>query len=364
LAIIGHRICFCTPGFPVLLLAQKVQINILKKIIKIRFQNGINKEIVERDILNELKEDYIFEESDKPDFIFFGPYGNDIPQPGNYIRIGYFCENMLPDFRTCEWAFGVMAEEKINNPRYRRIQWHGLDPQKLVKPAEYDAEAILRSKKHFCNFLYSHKVPYREEFFRQLSKYKKVDAPGRSMNNMPSIDEKYKGDLWQRKRQFLSEYKFTVSFENYIYPGYQTEKLYDPMQADSLPIYCGDPLIGNIFNTKSFINAPDYLQPSNKKRVKWLEDKSQPDFKDMLPSFYTAPGNRIKRKLKTIGRELKMRYQFQRMFDFSPLISRIIELDKDDSKYLAVLKQPWFKNNTPPANASLKEHWIKIFSGN
>ncbi|MGZ4000586.1 MAG: hypothetical protein ACXVIY_08160, partial [Mucilaginibacter sp.] len=124
------------------------------------------------------------------------------------------------------------------------------------------------------------------------------------------------------------------------------------------------PLIGNIFNTKSFVNAPDYLQASGKKRVKWLEDKSQPDLKDMLPSFHNSFGSRVKRKLKTIGRELKMRYQFQRSFDFRPLIDRVIELDKDDSKYMAVLKQPWFKNNTPPANVSLKEHWIKIFSGN
>jgi hypothetical protein len=334
----------------------------LRRVIKIKFQNGINQEIAERDILNELKDEYTFEQSAEPDFILFGPYGNDIPGPGNYTRIGYFCENMLPDFSACEWAFGVMAEEKINNPNYRRIQWHGLDPRRLLKPAGYDVEGILKSKKYFCNFLYSHKVPYREEFFRQLSRYKKVDAPGRSMNNMSSIDERFQGDLWERKRLFLSEYKFTISFENYIYPGYQTEKLYDPMQAGSIPVYCGDPLVGNLFNTKSFINTPDYLQVSSGSRVKWLEEKSQPDLKDMLPSFYKGPAFRIKRKLKAIGRELKVRYQFQRLLDFGPLIDRIMELDRDDTKYLAMLKQPWFKNNSVPAGTSLKGHWMHIFN--
>lgn len=334
-----------------------------KSVIRINFQNGITKSIAEREILNELTGDYTFEESDNPDFILFGPYGMDIPKPGKYARIGYFCENIIPDLSICEWAFGVMTEDKISSPIYRRIQWHGLDPQRLIKPADVDTDAILGQKKHFCNFLYSNPVPYREEFFRQLSKYKKVDAPGRSMNNMPAIDDRYPGDKWESKRNFLSEYKFTIAFENYVYPGYQTEKLYDAMQAYSIPVYCGDPLIGNIFNTQSFINAPDYIKTSGSGLVDWLEGKSQMDFKDMLPSFYKSPYYRMKRKAKAIGRRLKMKQQFSNL-DFTPLIERIIELDKDDAQYTAMLKQPWFINNQPPANASLKAHWIKIFTGN
>jgi len=312
-------------------------------------------------ILNELVTGFDFIESADPDFIIFGPYGNDLPPKGNYTRVGYFCENIKPDLSICEWAFGVPREEEINDPRYKRIQWHGLDPQLLVKPGIINADEILKQKKHFCNFLYSHPVPYREEFFRQLSKYKKVDAPGKSMNNMENIDSLYKGNIWQRKRQFLSSYKFTIAFENYVYPGYQTEKLYDAMQANSLPIYCGDPFISDIFNTASFINTPDYIKTDNSSFVNWLQHKSQLNFKDILPSYHKGPRHRVRRKLKTIGRELKMRYQFQKL-DFSPLIDRIIELDNDDDKYISVLQQPWFINNKPPVNASLKNHWMKIFN--
>jgi alpha(1,3/1,4) fucosyltransferase len=330
----------------------------LKKKINIRYQNGINKQIAESDILSELLNDYEFIESEHPDFILFGPYGNDIPQPGNYTRIGYFSENMWPDMAVCEWAFGIPHERDINHPKYKRIQWHGLDPQKLVKPAGYDAEAIYAGKKHFCNFLYSHHVPYREEFFKQLSKYKKVDAPGKSMNNMPSIDTLYTGSIWERKRQFLSEYKFTIAFENYVYPGYQTEKLYDAMQTNSVPIYCGDPLVGDIFNTNSFINTTDYIKTGDGGIVKWLEKTSQPDFNDMRPAFYTDPASRIKRKIKIIGRQAKMNIQFK---NFDRLIQRIIELDKDNDQYIKMLNQPWFNNNTPPTNASAKSRWIEVF---
>ncbi len=73
----------------------------MPRLIKIKFQNGINSNIARHDILNELNEDFLFEESDQPDFILFGPYGNDIPPPGNYTRIGYFCENIKPDLSIC-----------------------------------------------------------------------------------------------------------------------------------------------------------------------------------------------------------------------------------------------------------------------
>src|SRR5207249_8371440 len=52
-----------------------------------------------------------------------------------------------------------------------------------------------------------------------------------------------KGDMWQRKRAFISQYKFTIAFENSSYPGYHTEKILDPMMVDSLPIYWGNPCI-------------------------------------------------------------------------------------------------------------------------
>ncbi|MEO6852042.1 MAG: glycosyltransferase family 10, partial [Mucilaginibacter sp.] len=306
-------------------------------------------------------DDFIFDETGDPDFIIFGPYGIELPPPGNYTRIGYFCENIIPDLTTCEWAFGCMPEETINDPKYKRIQWHRLDPQSLIKPVDYNVQEIFGQKKYFCNFLYSHKVPYREEFFKQLLRYKKVDAPGKSMNNMQSIEEIYKGDKWEIKKQFLSQYKFTIAFENYVYPGYQTEKLYDAMQSDSIPVYCGDPFIGKIFNTDSFVFAPDYIDTNNSSFVNFLEKYSQLDFKDILPRYYNNPFYRVKRKLKDVGRQAKMKYQFQKL-DFTKLIDRIVELDQDDNKYMEVLQQPWFNNNQPPSNAALKPRWMEIFN--
>ncbi|MFD2161020.1 glycosyltransferase family 10 domain-containing protein [Paradesertivirga mongoliensis] len=333
--------------------------------IKLKCINGINYSDAISDILFEVSDVFDFEESlTDPDYIIFGPYGNDLPPKGNYTRIGYFCENIIPDLSVCEWAFGVPREEEINHPKYKRIQWHGLNPKALIKQIDdNDLDRIVCSKTKFCNFLYSHKVPYREEFFRQLSRYKKIDSPGKSMNNMSSIDSMYQGNIWERKKQFLSDYKFTIAFENYCYPGYQTEKLYDAMQCSSIPIYCGDPYIHEIFNTESFINTSDYIKIDQGKLLNLIERNAQFNFTDIRPMFFYQPQHRLQRKFKSLLRELKMFWQFNKL-NFSPLIDKIIEIDTNPDLYIQMLKKAWFKDNNTPRKLSTKDRWLEIFSIN
>ncbi|MDQ7947329.1 MAG: glycosyltransferase family 10 [Pedobacter sp.] len=333
----------------------------MPKQIKLKCQNGLSFKHVVADVLADLDE-FEFIESEHPDFIIFGPYGDDLPPPGDYVRIGYFCENITPDLDICEYAFGIPSEREINDPKYKRIQWHGLNPNSLIKNlSDNDIDEIISQKTKFCNFLYSNTVAYREDFFRQLSKYKKIDAPGRSMNNMPSIDTLYQGDIWDRKRAFLKEYKFTIAFENYAYPGYQTEKLYDAMLVNSLPIYCGDANIQEIFNPKSFLNARDYVAITNNGLIKFLERVSQQDFTDYRPQFKTSLAQKAIRKFKTMGRAIKMKYEFNHL-DFSPLIDRIIEIDRNEDLYISYLKQPWFNNNEVSSKLKTRDQWMKIFN--
>jgi len=334
----------------------------MRKKIYIQFKNGINFEIAQKEILSELQDEFEFiEETENPEFILFGPYGNDIPQKGDYTRIGYFCENITPDLSVCEWAFGVPREESVNNAKYHRIQWHGFDPSHLIKKMDdNEIDKIISEKNKFCNFIYSNKVPYREAFFKQLSKYKKIDAPSKSMNNMPSIDSQYSGTVWERKRQFLNQYKFTIAFENYAYPGYQTEKLYDAMLVNSLPIYCGDLHIDDVFNTKSFLNCPDYVDLRNNWLVRTLETKGQRNFVDIRPQFFKSPKNRIDRKLKTWCRNLKMKLQFNQL-NFTPLIEQIIEIDNDADLYIKYLKEPWLNPRYSLSESPSKQRWKLIF---
>jgi len=329
----------------------------VKKLIKIKFTNGLDFTTGLRDILSCIAHEYDFVDSKDPDFIIFGPYGNDIPQKGNYVRIGYFCENFIPDLSICEWAFGVPYAEEIKNSKYMRIEWHGFNTNQLIKK-DVDVDRIISQKTKFCNFVYSNPVPFREKFFERLSKYKHIDAPGKSMNNMPSLDANRQGDIWQRKQSFLSDYKFTIAFENYSYPGYNTEKLLDPMLVNSLPIYLGNPSIDRHFNTKSFINSHEYITSNNSWAVNFLESNCHPDFEDVRPAIFNSFPNKIKRKVKIIGRNLKTNCQY---VNFDDLIDYIIQVDRDEQLYTNHLLEPWFHHNKPPSNQAVINRWREIF---
>ena len=329
----------------------------LKKIY-LKFTNGLTFATGVREILSPLIDEYDFVENQSPDFVIFGPYGNAIPPAGGPVRIGYFCENMYPDMSICDWAFGVPYEEDVGHPRYMRIQWHGLAPSDLIKRCVDSPDQLIENKTRFCNFLYSNRVPYRERFFRELSKYKHIDAPGFSMNNMANIDAYYNDDRSLKKRRFLEQYKFTIAFENYSYPGYHTEKILDPMLAGSLPIYFGNPNIDKHFNSRSFVNAHEYVRGRCMPLAKVLEHWAQPSFTG-TPNPSDVPG-RLLRRMKGEGRKAKMCLE---CWDYGALIEHIVRMDQDNDLYLSYVAQPWFVGNLPPSNEETLSRWRQIFEG-
>lgn len=90
------------------------------------------------------------------------------------------------------------------------------------------------------------------------------------------------------KLSFVRNYKFTIAFENSAVPGYTTEKLIEPIIANSLPIYYGNPLVYLDFEPGSFV----YLDSED---------------------------------------------------DIVRVIEEVIELDNDNDKYLAILNSEKFK---------------------
>lgn len=250
---------------------------------------------------NLLKENFDVEISNNPDYLFFSLFGNQHQQI-NCKKIFYTGENVAPPLGYCDYSFSF---DYLGDPRNYRL------PHYLLYDGYYDLQnpkSIGKNlaKRKFCNFVVSNgNCDIRNSFFTKLSKYKKVDSGGRFMNNI--------GGPVQNKRQFQSEYKFTISFENNAYrpehPGYTTEKIMEPMTVNSMPIYWGNPEIGKEFNTKSFVNY----------------------------------------------------YDFQSEDD---LIGYIIELDKNEDKYLEKLNQPWFTDNNIPNDnkiESIKSFLYKIF---
>jgi len=251
---------------------------------------------------NLLKEEFDVEISNNPDVLFFSVFGNQ-HQSYQCKKVFYTGENVAPPLGYCDYSFSFDYLDDVRN--YRLPHYLLYDGYYELARTKVIEESMVNRK--FCNFVASNgNCNDRNSFVQELSKYKKVDSGGRFMNNI--------GYAVPDKRKFQSEYKFSVAFENNAYrpqhPGYTTEKIMEPMTVNSIPIYWGNPLINKEFNQKSFVNFYDFN-------------------------------------------------------DINKMIEYIIELDKDDTKYLEMLNQPWFTGNSIPDNNKLeniKSFLYKIFN--
>lgn len=322
------------------------------KLIKINFKNfweGFDPE--DNLFTNLLAEKYAVVVSDNPDYMFYSVYPEEkvsisisskgdflrkispklhtslrkiyvklknkkkvisVPQ-GDFVKILYTTEDVRPNMDECDFAFSPF--QNINHPRHFEVPVHLICDyyftDKLIFPMERGVDP---KKTKFCNFIYSQEILFRNDFFKQLSKYKYIDSPGMCMNNMKSITmesprDSRGSDKWAlEKLKFLNQYKFTIACENTMDHPYTTEKLVHPFLVNSVPIYIGNKNVGRDFNTKSFINYGDF-----KNMEEFIEHIKKVDSDDELymqylkqPIFNTreqydfARTKRIANKLKEI----------------------------------------------------------------
>ncbi|MBI2716579.1 MAG: hypothetical protein HYX37_19360 [Rhizobiales bacterium] len=325
---------------------QKVRIAIA------RFWAGATAQEVIDTLLPDLQPYFEFDVSAVPQVLLYGPYTGEMPK-GRFIKVFIGCENVRPMMSECDWAFGVLHEEYLRHPRYMRFMRWG-DDSHLIQSKKNWSE-VLNSKKRFCAFLYANKVSYREAFFRALSRYKPVDAPGRSMNNMPGIDPVPGRIDWKAKVKFLRAYKFVIAFESGSRPGYNTEKLTHAIEADCVPIYWGDPEIGRSFNVRRFINAHDYLPKPRRFMPRLPYAPHSLRSQDRLTLF-----DRAARKINSVVGEIEQRAWALTGFD--ALVERVIALDRNDELYLQHLHEPFLIGNKPLDRSSWVTRWREIFA--
>lgn len=189
-------------------------------------------------------------DEENPEYVIYSTYGTKFLKYKHAVRILYIAENVRPNFMECDFSIGFDYESyKGKNLRYPLYVMYGFIPQLLEKKNPY---LILENKPLFCNMVVSNaSCKKRLEFFHILNSLKKVDSGGRVLNNI--------GSPVSDKMAFISQYRFSMAFENSSYPGYTTEKIFEPMKVNSIPLYWGNERIGEEFNEKSFINIHSYL---------------------------------------------------------------------------------------------------------
>ncbi len=255
-------------------------------------------------LIRALRRWYDVQFSDRPDYLFFGDDRARTHRGYDCIKIYVPLENRVPNFRYCDYAFSYRY---LDDPRNIRLPYYVFcgAPELLVKQAD-EAEHLLATKTKFCAVVIGNRntkrTSRRLRFFEKLSRYKPVDSGGRFLNNI--------GGPVRDKVAFLRDYKFHVCFENASSPGYVSEKIVHAMQARSLPVYWGSPRIGEEFNPRSFLQVTEEMS-----------DESA--------------------------------------------IEQIITLDRDDARYLALAREPYFHQNVPNEfydPERLRPQFEKIFS--
>lgn len=208
------------------------------------------------------------------------------------VRLFYTAENVRPDFATCDAAMSFCRDlvdaRHLRVPNYVGTQRaFGFDDDALLHPPP-DPAAARRGKTRFCAYVQGNSTPFREDFVSKLSRYKRVDCAGPSLNNTGfTVGRAEKYDLY-------GESKFAVTFENEATVGYTSEKLPDALLAGCVPIYWGDPTVHLDFNPGAFLHLRDFASADD-------------------------------------------------------LVERIVELDRDDAAYEAILAAPRYLGGVRPA---------------
>ncbi len=198
-----------------------------------------------------LRQRYQLDFESEPSFVLFSNYGREHTMY-DCVRIFYSMENERPGDRVCDFS---MTFDHCDDSSHLRVPYYlmhaDLAPLLPRWPQGISRSALLAIKTEFCCFIHSN--PFgsrRNQFFRRLSRVKKVASAGRYRNNV--------GQVVGDKLQYMRRFKFAFAFENEGHPGYTTEKLTDAFLAGAVPIYWGNPRVAEEFNSRAMLCRHDF----------------------------------------------------------------------------------------------------------
>ena len=155
-------------------------------------------------------------------------------------------------------SMGFDSSEAENYRRFPLWLMYLYPPELAVKASVEDIQKRLDeieeqcncSKTKFAAMIASHdgyaskkkvsgrvEIVSRTEITQKVGTIDFVCCPGRLLHNDNSLQDEY-GD---NKKEYLRQFLFNICAENASVKGYVTEKIFDALEAGTIPIYWGDP---------------------------------------------------------------------------------------------------------------------------
>jgi len=208
-------------------------------------------------LLLECFEDVELVDPEDAELIIFSCFGNDHTRFNHCKKVFYTGENIRPSSKKSNYSLSFDYDDyegkNIRLPLWLMyIDWfkkgtYG-NPEYLI-PESYlynQNEFSGKSKNKFCSTVFSALYEMRTKAVEKLSQYKSVAVYGKY--GLPL----HYGE--KNKLNAISDYKFSLCFENSIQPGYFTEKLLHAKVAGTIPLYYSDSTFVSDFNPKCCLN--------------------------------------------------------------------------------------------------------------
>ena len=191
-----------------------------------------------------------------------------------------------------------------------REEW---DWSHKIKDKNYNKDKIISlivrkdSYTHF-NHLYNNvtnKILYdeRTQFGMELSKNELIDVYGTYWENN---GKNIKGEVWN-KHAGLDDYSFSICFENTIQKNYISEKFWDVILTEGVPIYLGCLNIKDYIDEGSFIYLNDLSKEERIDKINDIINNYEEFYNSMIDNvkkmkneFFTNPQFNLWEKIKKI----------------------------------------------------------------
>jgi hypothetical protein len=220
------------------------------------------------------------------DVMFFSVFGKENTLYKHCKKVFFTGENIAPDFNKCDYSL-TFENDEHNGKNFRLplwylyIDWFNVNtyenPEWLIPvPYLYEGnEFTVTPKNSFCSIVFGNMVQSRLNAIQTISRYKPVDIFGKANPNyILPYGEKNKLDL-------ISNYKFSLCYENSVTPGYHTEKLLHGKVAGNIPIYYGDATVDKDFNPNCFINTVNMTDEEVVETIKRI-DTDEVEYKKII----------------------------------------------------------------------------------
>lgn len=231
-------------------------------------------------------------DSRKPDVLFHsrGFYQQPVADRYSCKKILFLGENHRPSQFTTDYSisFDPPTDTNFRLPLWQAflLKFPNMKERLFGERKRFKEEEFER----FCSFTVSNSSNMlRNNHYDIMKTYKKVHSYGRVRTNTLELQRLSQNMYWRTAKDlfFLNHpHKFMMTYENTSYPWYCTEKLMDAFLVGSLPIYWGDPKVGEDWNQRAFINVQkndnwfDFVKTADTNQTFWEEFYEEPVFTD------------------------------------------------------------------------------------